>query len=170
MLGQKGGVCVAWRTKPSSPNHVALCSANMSSENFFAAQYLGFWRLSIQKLKIRSLKEKIIECDWNCYSIPLYFFIYFCSKSGNRFTLFPSWNMNNFMNEMSWNSQISWFISLKQAEPLHRLCSVLFQVDWKLKTLCRRERCGLAGGLMLSLKAFSSTAWPWMCTRLWVCK
>lgn len=125
----------------------------MNSKNFFTTQYLNSWRLSIEKLKIRSLKEKIIECDWNWYSICWYFIIYFCSKSENRITLFPSWNMKNFMNEMSWNSQVSWFISLKQAEPLHRLCSVLFWLDW-LKILCRRQKWGLPDELMISLKAF----------------
>lgn len=85
---------VTWRTKPSTLNHAAFYSANLSSENFFTVQYLHSWRLSIEKLKIRCLNEKIIECDWNCYSIHWYFII--SAPSQETVTLFPSWNMEVF--------------------------------------------------------------------------
>lgn len=171
--GDRWGV-VTWRTKPSTLNHAAFYSANLSSENFFTIQYLHSWRLSIEKLKIRSLSEKMLERKDNWMWLELLFnsliFHYLFLLQVRKQLLFSHheiWKV--FLNEISWNPQLPSFINLKQVEPLCRLCSVLFQLDW-LKSLCRTQRCGLADELMLSLKAFSSSTWPRKCTHLWVWK
>lgn len=134
------------------------------AENFFAALQQHSWRLSIEKLEIRSLKEIINECDWNWYSNYQYFVIYSCFKSGNKVIFCPNMKPEKFISEMSWNSKLVWFLNLN---PLCRLCSTLFYLDW-LKILCKRQSCGLKGELMLSPKALSSSAWQGSMDTFWV--
>lgn len=75
---------VAWRTKPSALNHAALWSAKFELWELFYSSISSFLETSIEKLKIRTLKEIINKCDWNWYSNCQYWIIYSCFKSGNK--------------------------------------------------------------------------------------
>lgn len=92
------------------------------------------------------------------FKLPIFNYLFLFQVRKQSY-FFPTWNLKNFISEISWYLQLLWFLNLKQANPLCRLCSALLWLDW-LKILCRRQSCGLKDNLMLSLKALSSSAWP----------
>lgn len=139
------------KDKAISPELCCFIFSKLQFWEIFTAQYLHSWRLSMEKLKITSLKEKIIECDWNCYSICWYFSI--SVPSQETVTFFTSRNIKKIMNEMLQNSQLPWYITLKHFKHLCTCCSVLFWLDW-LRSLCRSQRCELPDELCSHWRLF----------------
>lgn len=92
------------------------------------------------------------------FKLPIFHYLFLFQVRKQRY-VFPTWNLKKFISEMSWNSQLLWFLNWKQANPLCRFCSALFCLGW-LKILCRRKSCGLKSELILSAKTLSSSACP----------